>query len=151
MRCTLAKVTQPGMLFIDNNCFASPTIPRRNPALNIRSRQFLSVHAHMGLPLDRLFYITGATPHSPGNASVSHTTARSERGLSARVAERMIRAKAPCASRRMCALCFYQILPSSSPNLALLRWPSPTCSERSFYFAFLRFLLNSLKSWASLK
>jgi hypothetical protein len=83
---TRPKVTQPGILFVDNKCFVSPTIPRQNPALNIRSRQFFSVHAHMGLRLDRRFHTTAATPHEPGNASVNFSTARSERGLSARVA-----------------------------------------------------------------
>jgi hypothetical protein len=127
----LAKVTQPGMLFLNNKIIASPTLPKQNPALNIHYRRLFSAPVHMGLRLDRHWNFTAATPHSPGNASVTDTTARSERGLSAPVTGKMIRAKAPCASRRMCALCYQQILPSSSPNLALLRWPSPTCSERS--------------------
>jgi hypothetical protein len=57
----LAKVTQSGILYVDNKCFASPTIPKQNPALNGRSRHF---HSDT-LPWDCPWIVTGTSPGQP--------------------------------------------------------------------------------------
>jgi hypothetical protein len=66
------------MLRIPYNSKTEPRPERSLTSIGLR-------YAPMGLPLDRHWESTGATPHSPGNASVTDTTARSERGLSANV------------------------------------------------------------------